>query len=210
MHEGFYRSLLIIEIIVTVETLSIATLPWYWFVVAFVHITALLHLAWLPTIFLLQWRNILLLQILLFNKFLLSFLKLLHSCLFKRLFRHDINRLAYVDLFEHSDCSVFGKHEWVWTDLWFYALRCVLAWIWTLWTFLHIVPSPELWALCLRIMTVIRLVVFLPYYRRIWWKSTAFYFKFFILKCFCLIYLRPEPFIIFIRFLLLLKVTFCA
>lgn len=202
---------------IAIETLPTATPTRHWLIVVVVtllHIwLALSHLIWrLPaTVLSLKINYILLLQIPLLNhKLLLSLLVLLHPSLLQRLLRHDVDRFADVDLLEHGDGGGFGQYEGVWADLGFYALGGVLAWAWTLWALLWVGSSFELGALCLCVVAVVRLVGFLSYDCWVRWKSTAFYFQLFMLKCLCLIYLRAKPFIVFIRFLLLLEVTFWA
>ena len=185
-------SLLILGILVSMETLS--SFASYWALCALYRIWTLsLHFL---TVRIQQFCFI-------FAHFLKVFiLSLLLLC---KLYLY-INGFAYINFVEHSHRCISWQNKWIWTYFWLYALWGVLTRIWpSIASFC--VPSSYLCALCLNLIPI--LIIFLSYYCRIRWKSTALNW---LLRdeMLCMVYFRAKLFNIWIFFLLFLKITLAA
>ncbi len=120
--------------------------------------------------------------------------------------RLNVNRLAYIDFVEHRNGCISGQNKRIWTNLWFYAFRSVLAGVGPIGT-CFCVFSSHLCALSFDWVSI--LIIFLANNDRIGWKATALN-GFFRDEMFGMVDLRCRLFLVGVLFFFLFEITFAT
>lgn len=120
--------------------------------------------------------------------------------------RLNVNRLAYIDLVEHSNGCISGQNKRIWTNLWFYAFRSVLTGVGPLGTYFCVFSS-HLCALSFGRVSI--LIIFLANNGRIGWKATALN-GFFRNEMFGMVDFRSSLFLVGVLFFFLFEITFAT